>query len=103
MALEEHDWLFDVLAELSLHSEQIGYSVLSEALTLCMDAFELDERRLRSGIIVERLQRSYGSKPIRLRSRKRRYQLSSSAKIQQGPTSMGLIEEVRVFSSNSAA
>jgi len=101
--LEEHDWLFDVLAELSLYSEQIGYPVLSEALTLCMDAFELDERRHLSGMIVERLPRSYGSKSIRLPPRKRRYQLSSSAKIQQGPTSMGLIEDAQVFPSNSAA
>lgn len=90
--MEEHDWLFDVLAELSLHSEEIGFAVLAEALTLCMDAFELDERRMREA--NKRPQLIPVQRPQVLRYEDR-FAIVSPVKVQTGPLSTGLIDGIR--------
>lgn len=91
--MEEHDWLFDVLAELSLYSEQVGYVVLAEALTLCMDAFELDERRMQANQQARdrlmRLQRCMRRLP-----RHQKFAISTPERVQQGPLSTGLMDHV---------
>lgn len=82
--------MFDVLGELSFHAEKIGYDTLAEALVLCMDVFENDERRLghQSVGLPGNLPKPYTVRKIKT------YTIASKHKIQTGPVSTLLVDHV---------